>query len=104
MSGNFKPPSTCPKCNGSMEEGFAVDNDKVLNPPHPAYGERMSLGGSESWWRLSEPKDEKDGSVGLFGMGFKAEKVIYDTQGIQVFVYRCQDCGFLESYAPQLKS
>jgi hypothetical protein len=84
-----------------MEEGFAVDNDKVLSPPHPAYGERMSLGGSESWWRLSAPKSDKDASVGVLGMGFKAEKIIYEKQGIQIFTYRCQDCGYLEAYAPK---
>jgi hypothetical protein len=86
-----------------MEEGFAVDNEKFLDPPPPAFGERISLGGSESWWKLLKPKNEKDGTVGLLGKNLKAEKVIYEKKGIQIFTYRCKDCGYLEAYAPKLQ-
>ncbi len=103
MSDKLQGQTSCAKCGGAMELGFNVDNDKVLSVPHPAYGERMKLGGSESWYRLSEPSSEKEGKVSLFGHGFKADYVIADSNGMQVFTYRCQGCGFLESYAPNLK-
>jgi hypothetical protein len=99
----FLGPTSCVKCGGAMEQGFTVDNDKVLDVPHPAYGERMKLGGSESWYRLSKPSSDKEGKVSLFGHGFMADLVIADSKGIQVFTYRCVDCGFLEAYAPKLK-
>lgn len=102
MSVKFQAPETCAKCGGSMEEGFAVDNSKVINPSHPAFGPRMKLGGSESWFRLSDPSSPKESTVSILGVGFQAQRIIADNNGIQVFTYRCRDCGFLEAYAPDL--
>jgi hypothetical protein len=84
-----------------MVEGFTVDNAKVINDPHPAYGPRMKLGGSHAWWQLY-PADSHESDVSpLPGMRFTAARVLRGSQGIQVFTYRCQECGFLEAYAPQ---
>jgi hypothetical protein len=97
---SFQPPGECPKCGGAMVKGFTVDNAKVINDPHPAYGPRMKLGGSHSWWQLFDAQTGETVVSPLPGMNFNAARVLRGTQGIQVFTYRCQDCGLLEAYAP----
>ncbi len=94
----FEPPTTCIKCGGSMEEGLAVDNAKTVPEGYPAYGKRVSLGGSASWWQIT-PADPglKVGPIG----DFTADRVLAG-QKKQIFTYRCPDCGYLESYAPDL--
>lgn len=95
---NFKPPELCMKCGGTMQEGFAVDNSKVVSAGHPAYGKRVKLGGSSSWWQVAPAKQGQ--SAGILGEEtFKLDLVLAG-ESIQVFTYRCQDCGYLESYAP----
>jgi len=83
-----------------MDEGFTVDNAKVINENHPAYGPRMKLGGSHSWWQLFDAGAGETDVSPLPGFSFTAAKVLRGTAGLQVFTYRCQDCGFLEAYAP----
>ena len=97
---NFQPPSECPKCGGAMSEGFTVDNAKVIDDNHPAYGPRMKLGGSHAWWQLSEAGSGETEVSPLPGFSFTASKVLRGFSGFQVFTYRCQACGFLEFYAP----
>ena len=82
-----------------MVEGLAVDNSKQVQDAHPAYGKNLSMGGSPSWWRIIPA--QPDASVGLLGNSFQVNKVI-DGQKIQIFTFRCSDCGYLESYAPDL--
>jgi predicted nucleic-acid-binding Zn-ribbon protein len=67
--------STCPKCMGSLEEGFVVDESHtqrhqsswVTGPAEPSYW----LGGIKTGGKTRYP----------------------------VTTYRCSQCGYLESYA-----
>ena len=65
---------TCPKCNSSMEEGFIVDD---------TFGGRVKL----QW---AEGKPQRSIWTGL--------KLARDA-GHPVTTYRCESCGYLESYA-----
>ena len=64
----------CPKCGGSMEEGFIIENDH---------------GGGRSVTRWQSGAPEK----GFFGMVKKKEPQ-YPVRSM-----RCGRCGFLENYA-----
>ena len=64
----------CPKCDGPMEQGFVVDN---------TYGGRVV-----SQWVPGAPNRS-------FWTGTK----VPEDGSIPIGVYRCQGCGFLESYA-----
>ena len=100
MTTGFKPPSECIKCGGAMEEGLAVDNSKTVPAGYPAYGKRVKLGGSASWWRIV-PKDPGSKPVNsILGESFEADMVLAG-EPVQIFSYRCTVCGFLEAYAPQ---
>ena len=96
---SFHAPTNCPKCGGQMEEGLAVDNAKVVQENHPAFGKNVSLGGSASWWQIV-PADPNT-TAGPFGDTFTVSKIIAGEK-IQIFSYRCSVCGFLEAYAPDL--
>ncbi|MBX3378341.1 MAG: hypothetical protein KF678_15200 [Phycisphaeraceae bacterium] len=65
----------CPKCHGLMEEGFILDG--THGPSN-----RVSL-----WVR------------GLAEKGFFRGVKTWKKTKIPVTTYRCQSCGFLESYA-----
>ncbi|UUY00222.1 PF20097 family protein [Sphingomonas sp. J315] len=64
--------NSCPKCQGSMAEGYV---------PH----ERSSLPGLGRWYRGAPV-------AGWFGL--KLPKTYVD-----IATWRCQRCGFLEQYA-----
>jgi hypothetical protein len=68
------PPSNCPRCDGSMDRGYVLDE---------GYGKR----GPAKW--IEGPPE--------FGMwtGLK----IRGHRRIEVATYRCRTCGYLESYA-----
>lgn len=89
MSG-FPLPSDCSRCGGSMREGLSVINSErvKIKAGHPALGNRVTLGGSCSWWEVAAP--EKPGIV---------DKVLAG-EPRQMFAYRCDQCGFIELYAP----
>lgn len=61
---------TCPKCEGNMEKGLVIDR-----------GDYSSIG---------VPKWAKGVKWGGFGIEGKT---------IDVVSFRCQSCGYLESYA-----
>lgn len=86
----FAAPAACPKCGGPMQEGLTeINSERVKQTAgHPALGPRVMLGGSSCWWAITAP--ERPGM---------AEKVLAG-EPHQVLTYRCQQCGFLESYAP----
>jgi len=65
---------TCPKCKGSMEEGYVVDN--------------THNGFRQSRWMPGEP-------VASFWLGLKIDK----SKLIPVTTFRCKGCGYLDSYA-----
>lgn len=67
-------PNNCPKCQGSMNEGFLVDR---------GYGQAHV-----STWQAGEPKKS-------IWVGLKQSKA----DQIEVTTWRCQRCGYLESYA-----
>jgi len=68
------PNPTCPKCNGTMDEGFILDD---------TYGGKV-----QSEWAEGSPRRS-------IWTGLKVSK---DARH-RVTTYRCQKCGFLESYA-----
>ncbi len=68
-------PSNCPKCAGTMEPGFLLDQGEG---PHAV-----------TEWVEGEP--EKSLWTGL--------KLRRKTR-LKIATWRCRRCGFLESYAP----
>lgn len=66
---------TCPKCAGSMEPGYV---------PDVAYGQTL-----QSAWAPGEPK------VRRFVGGIKWRQA----DNTPIVTFRCQRCGYLESYA-----
>lgn len=75
FQGEFKSMSTqvtfCPKCNGEMQQGFVADTRPV-----DAF---------VSFWTAGHPRR------GFFGLKLPNRTPIA--------TFRCQACGFLESYA-----
>ena len=65
----------CPKCNGEMVQGFTVD---FKGGPERIVTTWVEGAPEKAFWR---------------GTSVPAEKCI------PVGVYRCSECGFLESYA-----
>lgn len=74
-SADMKKPNICPKCEGTMVQGFIPDFFQ-----HSASG---VVG-----WQESAPKSS-------FWTGTNASR----KQGIPVGAFRCDRCGFLELYA-----
>lgn len=74
--------STCPKCSGEMVDGFVIDN---------SHGAVLV-----SQWVKGAPK-----AATLFGRIVSQLIVKSPKKGetIPIGTFRCQDCGFLESYA-----
>lgn len=66
--------SSCPKCNGSMGEGFVVDQ---------AYGTAHV-----STYQAGEPRKS-------FWTGLKQDK----KEQVPIVAMRCNRCGYLEHYA-----
>jgi hypothetical protein len=67
-------PQRCPKCSGKMEQGFIFDM---------AHGTRLV-----SHWAPGAPQKSF-----WFGTRLPEEKLI------PIGAFRCESCGFLESYA-----
>ncbi len=65
---------SCPKCRGSMKEGFILDN---------AYGSLQV-----SAWIEGAPQKSR-----WFGVKLRGRR------SIRVASFRCDRCGYLESYA-----
>jgi uncharacterized protein DUF6487 len=65
---------SCPRCGGSMEQGFIVDE---------GYGKKLV-----SAWIAGEPQKS-------FWMGLRVSA----GERVEVATYRCRQCGYLESYA-----
>jgi hypothetical protein len=63
----------CPKCAGEMEVGMLVDH--------------RESGRGEAVWMQGEPE------YGFFGLKVRGRN------RLRVDVFRCRQCGFLESYA-----
>lgn len=68
-----RPAPTCPKCRGEMVQGYVLDFTPV--------------GGRVRMWHSGPPK--KAGWSGIKD----------STSQIPIGTFRCQSCGFLESYA-----
>jgi predicted nucleic-acid-binding Zn-ribbon protein len=67
--------SSCPKCNGSMSEGFIVD--------HGDYG-----AGHVATYQAGAPQKS-------FWTGLKQDKKAQ----FAITTFRCSRCGYLENYA-----
>jgi hypothetical protein len=68
-------PEECPRCRGSMQEGFTVDR---------GHGDRRRIPA----WTAGPP--EKSWFLGIRTKG---------RESYPVTTYRCSRCGYLESYA-----
>ena len=68
------PAHACPKCRGSMAEGFILDQ---------AYGGRLVSG-----WVEGKPQKS-------FWVGVKLD----GRKPVEIAAWRCTSCGFLENYA-----
>ena len=68
-------PTRCPKCNGEMAQGFIVDWSQ-------GGGRRVN-----SWVKGAPEKSFWHGTS------------VPDDQGVPVGTFRCEACGFLESFA-----
>ena len=69
---------TCPKCSASMEKGYVADL---------TYGAVL-----QSAWTPGEPEPRR-----ILG-GIQWSR----TGNIDIVTFRCERCGFLESYAPHV--
>ena len=68
-------PSQCPKCDGKMEQGFILD---------------LTYGGQiVSRWAAGVPRKSY----------WSGTRAVPDHDVIPVGAFRCQSCGYLESYA-----
>ena len=65
----------CPRCRSSMSEGFVLDR-----------GDHNAL--AQQRWIEGEPQKS-------FWLGLKTK----GREAFQVTTYRCDSCGYLESYA-----
>ena len=72
--GNWEKSFDCPRCSGSMEPGFVVDE---------SYGKKLV-----AQWIAGKPQKS-------FWMGLR----LGSAEPVEVATYRCQRCGYLESYA-----
>ncbi len=72
----------CPKCNGEMEEGGLQVDAPVAGPKVAA-------------WIKIKGKDRPGIKVTAFPPGIEKTP----SERYPLTVYRCQACGFLESYA-----
>ena len=70
----MQKPSACPKCQGSMVEGFVVDH---------TYG-----GHAVAAWAEGPPQKS-------FWVGVK----VSEKETLEIRTYRCNRCGYLENYA-----
>ena len=68
-------PSACPRCHGPMEPGFVIDRG------------HHQIAGTQQW---VEGTPEKSFWTGLKTKG---------RESYEVRSYRCERCGFLETYA-----
>jgi hypothetical protein len=68
---------TCPKCRATMERGFLVDN---------------------SYGAVAEPQWAEGPVEKSFWTGVK----MHGRERRRVETYRCQSCGYLESYAREV--
>jgi len=95
MAAKFTPPVTCPHCGGTMKEG-------VLMPKR----ETASWGGHkgsfiqnnvwvETWWEVGYLESS------TFGIKSSGRALVCTEAPYLVLHYRCVDCGYLESYAPE---
>jgi rubrerythrin len=96
MANKFNPPEKCPKCGGVMEAGAFVTNGDDSDVEAGLYLNELSS--TDMWWKV-EMREEK----ALLSSKKTKELVLAKPAGgpINVLHYRCADCGFLESYAPQ---
>tara|TARA_R100000789_G_scaffold100209_1_gene109244 strand:- start:1202 stop:1471 length:270 start_codon:yes stop_codon:yes gene_type:complete len=71
---------SCPKCNGEMIQGYVLDK---------------SVGGvSSSQWAEGKPVRRT-----YFGFVVAEIKIPKSEEVIPIGTFRCQSCGYLESYA-----
>lgn len=70
------PSGRCPKCDGSMTDGF------ILDESHGWLG--------VSTWQAGEPRKS-------IWTGIKRSKA----DQLKISTRRCERCGYLESYAPR---
>lgn len=73
---------TCPKCGSAMVRGFVCDRSHMIT--------------FVSQWRMGTPTPNSWFESMFTGLGIKTPK---SGETIPIGTFRCQTCGFLESYA-----
>ena len=94
MTDKFKAPTQCPKCSGTVEAGAYIGS----NVSSAQAG--MNIEGTPSalkWWKV-QTREQKGILSGRVTKGLAL--VLPQGGPITVLQYRCVECGFLESYAP----
>ncbi|KAA0285018.1 MAG: hypothetical protein EDM79_00760 [Chloroflexi bacterium] len=94
MTDLFNPPETCRICSGTMQTGTLKTTREGYMIPDRYPFERLTSG--ELWYALEQMPD------GKFVMLNKPDGkfVMLNKDGpLMVLHYRCEDCGYLESYA-----
>ena len=95
MAEKFSPPTKCRFCGGPMKEGvFLPKSDTVGYKGHKDQF-IQNTAAVETWWEVAFHENT------VFGM--KTAGRALTGMGIPFLVlhYRCEDCGYLESYAPE---
>ncbi|MFN8413699.1 MAG: hypothetical protein U0Z26_15055 [Anaerolineales bacterium] len=94
MANKFVEPTQCPKCNGTMKPGVFMPKEAVAG--YKGYkGSFLEYSTSiETWWEIAYFE-----SNSFLGKG-KGMALLAEEKPFQVIHYRCCDCGYLESYAP----
>ena len=72
---------SCPKCQGEMVRGYTIDQSHQL----VFLGQWAKGAPKKGWWFLTPIKN--------------LIKLPESSQTISIGTFRCQTCGFLESYA-----
>ncbi len=95
MAAKFSAPVKCIKCGGPMEAGIFVTNGDDSDVEAGMHANELDS--TDLWWKV-EVKEEK----ALLSAKKSQESVLVKPAGgpILVMPYRCDDCGYVESYAP----
>jgi predicted nucleic-acid-binding Zn-ribbon protein len=94
MAEKFIPPTICRLCGGAMKEGiFLPKGDTIGYKGHKGQFIKNTAA-AETWWEVEYHEST------IFGMKTVGKALTDTGTPFQVVHYRCENCGYLESYAP----
>jgi hypothetical protein len=95
MANKFNPPAKCRLCVGAMKEGIFLPNSDTLGYKGQSGRSVANIAAAETWWEVVYRESTS------FGMTIKGIALTGLGTPYLVIHYRCEDCGYLESYAPE---